>query len=804
MKASFSWLKEYVPIEMPATDLADALTMAGLEVEALTDRYDYLDTVMVGRVTSVAPHPNADKLTICLVDIGDRIVSVVCGAPNVEEGMLSALALPGTVFPDGVMLEKSTIRGQASEGMLCSEGELGLGIDRSGIMVLDQGLQVGEKLGIALSLSDPVLEIDLTPNRPDCLSILGIAREIAAIQDRRITYPDIRLPDSKEDIKDYTSVTIDAPDHCPRYAARLLNGIKVMPSPFWLQDRLMSVGLRPINNIVDVTNFVMMETGQPLHAFDFEQLEEHRIVVRTAQAGETFITLDEKERVLSDDTLMICDGKKPVAVGGVMGGLNSEIEETTQNVLIEGAYFSPPSIRRTAKRLGLGTDASHRFERGVDPEGTLTAINRAAQLMAETGGGTLIAGFIDEHPIKSSQKKLQLSVEDTNRFLGIRLSKEEMQHLLESIEFEVQSTDDDTLSVVAPFFRVDIKRPVDLMEEVARLSGYNAIPTTFPSISAGTKLPYRELALRERIKVLMGGLGFMEAINYSFMNKIWCDYLSLPDGDPRRRMVEILNPLTEDQTVMRTSIIPGILVTMHRNISQQIRNLKLFEIGKIFIHTRPEELPEEKEMLVGLWTGDRSPSNWAVKETQCDFYDIKGAVESLIRALKADGVRYTRMSADDCHFLRHGYAADICIGDDQIGSVGEIHSDILRQFDLKQPAFMFEIDVHKLSGHVPDIYETKPISKFPATSRDITIIVDEDVETGRLLEEVNGLKEKLIENINIFDVYKGDPIPDGRKSISFRIRYRSLEETLQDEAINNIHKDITDRLVKAFNAALPS
>ena len=804
MKASFSWLKSYVSIEMSPSDLADALTMAGLEVEALTDRYAYLDTVIVGQIVEINRHPDADKLKVCTVNTGDCRLPVVCGAPNIEKDMLAPLALPGTLFPGGTILQTNLIRGQTSEGMLCSEGELGLGPDISGIMTLPKNVDIGEKLPNALSLSDPVLEIDLTPNRPDCLSILGIAREIAAIQKTSLKYPVIKLSPCEDDITRYASVTIEDPDHCPRYAARLLTDITVDSSPFWLQERLNSVGLRPINNIVDITNFVMMEMGQPLHAFDFDRLAENRIVVRLAMEGERFSTLDEKERSLASHILMICDGEKPVAIGGVMGGLNSEIEPSTRRVLIESACFNPASIRRTSKRLGLGTDASHRFERGVDPEGTRTALDRAAQLMAEIGGGTLMEGVIDEYPQKALLNKVRLSVSETNRFLGTDLSLSTMEDLLGSIEFSVQRDDEDTLVVVPPSFRVDVKRPVDLMEEIARLSGYNAIPTTLPSISAGTKLPSKEMDLRDKIKQLMTGFGFTETINYSFMNKFSCDQLCLPSDDPRRRLVEILNPLTEEQTVMRTSMIPGMLGAMHRNAAQQIRNLRLFESGKIYIDKNREELPEEIEMLTGLWTGARSPASWHSKETACDFYDMKGIIDGLFSALKVSVPRFAKMPNDACHYTRPGYTAEIFTEDLSVGLVGEIRTEVLSSFDLAQETYIFELDLNRLSPHIPDIYKVKPISKFPAVSRDITIIVDQGIESGKILERVTQFKEKLVESLHLFSVFGGHPIPSGKMSVSFRITYRSVEETLQDETINRLHKEITDRLVKAFHAMLPA
>ena len=803
MKASLSWLNQYVSIDMDASDLAEALTMAGLEVDSVTDRYEYLNTVLVGRIVEIVPHPNAQRLTVCKVDTGDRLFPVVCGAPNVEVNMLAPLALPGTQFLDGTVLNKTVIRGETSEGMLCSEVELGLGNDRSGILSLDGSLEVGRKFPQALSLSDPVFEIDLTPNRPDCLCILGIAREIAAIQKTSLTYPDIPVMETDGEIAEHASVTIEAPDHCPRYAARLLTGIAVAPSPFWLQDRLNSVGLRPINNIVDVTNFVMMEMGQPLHAFDFDRLAENRIVVRTAAMGEAFTTLDGKDRKLTDEMLMICDGEKPVAVGGVMGGLNSEIEETTQRVLIESAYFSPPNIRKTARTLGLGTDASHRFERGVDPENTVKALDRAAQLMVEVSGGKLISGVIDEHPKKTARHKVTLSVSRTNRFLGTDLSRETMAKLLESIEFKVDIADADTLTVDHPSFRVDIRRPVDLMEEIARLSGYNDIPTTFPPISAGTKLPSRDLDVRDNILRIMTGFGFTEAINYSFMNELSCDKLRLPADDFRRRMVEILNPLTEDQTVMRTSLIPGLLESMHRNASQQIRDLKLFETGKVFINNSREELPDEVEILAGLWTGLRKPVSWHSAPEDCEYYDIKGVVEGLFQALKIGNVRYPRMPDDLCFYMRPGHTAQIHVNHSVVGWVGEINDQVLNNFDLKQTAFIFELDMNRLSPHMPELQQVRPISKYPAISRDITLIIDKGIESGEVLITIREFDEALIESIQLFSVFEGDPIPAGKKSVSVRITYRSIKETLQDEAINQLHRDITDRLMKAYHASLP-
>ena len=808
MKVSLSWLNDYVNIDMAPSDLAEALTMVGLEIESITERYRYLDTVFVGRIETIEPHPNADKLHLCKVDTGQGKISVVCGAPNAEVGMLSSIALPGTEFPEGFILEQSIIRGQTSEGMLCSEGELGLGEDRSGIMRLDPSLSVGDRLASALGLSDTVLEIEITPNRPDCLSVIGVAREIAAIQRNRLTYPDFKLNDPDERIFRQTSIKIEAPEHCPRYVARLLEEIQIKPSPFWLQERLLSVGLRPINNIVDVTNFVLMETGQPLHAFDFDRLSQNRIVVRTASKGETFITLDQKERILDDQMLMICDGEKPVAIGGVMGGLNSEIEDDTTQVLLESAYFNPVSIRRTSKQLGLSTDAAYRFERGVDPGGTVAAANRAAKLMAEVSGGKIIGGLIDEYPLRQSVKSLNLSTRKTNRLLGTRLQRRQIEGLLKSIEFTVekQSTEKkgDTLMVTPPSFRVDISRPEDLMEEVARLFGYNNIPITFPQMPATGRLSTKEIHLRNRARLLMNGYGFREAINYSFAHRQYGDYLQLDAADPRRQLVNILNPLTEDQAAMRTSLVPGLLQTMHYNFAQQIKNLRIFEIGKIFIGKDPQQLPQETEMLVGLWTGTRFDASWHGQDTPCDFYDIKGVVERFLNALHIDDVQFSRLPENECRYTRPGFSAQVLNRQSRLGLVGQVHPQVLANFDLQQATFLFELNFDTLIPLLKETTVSRSIPKFPAIFRDITIIVDKALEAREIVDTALDQSSELVENVSLLSVFMGAPITQGKKSISLRVTYRSPQKTLEDEDVTPIHQSIADRLVRAFNASLPA
>ncbi len=806
MRVSLNWLRDYVDIDIETPDLADLLTMAGLEVEAIEDRYRYLDTVFVGRIKSVAPHPNADRLKVCEVELGDRTAAIVCGAPNAAPDMKAPCALPGTELPSGLTVANNTIRGVVSEGMLCSEAELELGQDRSGLMALPADAPVGVSLATALNLSEIRFEIGLTPNRADCLSFIGIAREVASLLDKTLRYPDTDLPRGEDDISDYTSVDIQNPELCPRYAARLLTGITVAPSPDWLQERLRSIGLKPINNIVDVTNFVMMETGQPLHAFDFDHLSENRIVVRTPTAEEsTFTTLDGKPREMTDETLMICDGRQPVAVAGVMGGENSEIENTTTRVLIESACFNPVSIRKTSKRLGLSTDAAYRFERGVDPNGTITALDRAARLMVEISGGHLIHGVIDEHPLPAQPRTIPLSIDRTNRYLGTRISRDKIITYLESIEFRVTPVDSDTIHAVPPSFRVDIFRPEDLMEEVARLWGYNNIATTFPQITSPAALPGKSPRVREQIRDIMCGFGFHEAIAYSFIAKNAAERLHLPDEDPRQRSLAILNPLSEDQGVMRTSLIPGLLESIRQNLSRQEKNLKIFELGKTFYSNGADQLPDEVEMLAGLWTGARTTTaTWHTKPAPCDFYDIKGAVESLLDAIGLSDAVYTRMPKAECHYTRYGQTAKVTVNDTGIGHIGQMSPDVLKQYDIKEPVYIFELTLDALMPHIPDQIQFQPIPRFPAVARDITLIVDQSIESGEIIKQIQSVSEDLLEDVYLFDVYIGKPIPEGKKSVSVRIIYRSFTETLEDDRVNAIHQGITERLIQAFDATLPA
>ncbi len=810
MKVSLSWLKEYISIDFTPDDLAHRLTMAGLEVEGIESRFDYLKNIIVSRVEKTKKHPNADKLTCCEVNVGDKIVEIVCGAPNVREGILVPCALPGVVLPGDFKIKKSKIRGEKSAGMLCSAKELQIDTDASGIMELDNDLIPGTTLAEALKLSDYTFEIDLTPNRPDCLSVIGVAREIGAFSNpkTKISYPDFSLSDKNTDsffIKDHAKVEIKDPDLCPRYAGGFLLDVKVGPSPFWLQQKLESVGLASINNIVDITNFILMETGQPLHAFDYDFLARGEIIVK--KAGETidFTTLDGKKHKLDPDTLMICDGEKPVAIAGVMGGENSEISDTTTRVFVESAYFNPVSIRKTAKKTGINTDASHRFERGVDPEGIINALNRALELMADLSGGTKAKDIIDNYPQKQKSVHIDVNIKSLNTRLGTKLDIDSIKELLESVEFAADKNTDNLLSVSVPSFRVDVTRPEDISEEVARLWGYNNIDVSFPKISAFGKSLNPILNLRRKAREIMNGFGFSEAINYDFTSSKACDNLLLKKDDKRRQIVNVLNPISEEMGVLRTSLVPGLLESMKTNDAQQIKTLKLFETGKIFFSKGIENLPIEEEMIAGLWTGLRNIDSVHGKKVNCDFFDLKGAVHGFLAGLNIKNPVYEKVEEEQYPYYIQNAVAQIRQLDDVIGVLGQIKPEVLKNYNLKQTVFVFEMDMGKLLKTMPCNITAEVLPKFPAISQDITIIIDSAIEAGSVAQELDLLvqKEKFAEKAFIFDAFEGHPLSQGKRSLSFRIVYRAPNKTLKEKKIRSLHSRISEKLITMFQADLP-
>ena len=841
MIVSLKWLREYVEIPLAVEELAHGLTMAGVEVEGVQERGGSLEGVITARVEAVGPHPGADRLSLCKVTDGREAFQVVCGAPNVRAGLVVPLALPGARLPSGVTLKEARIRGQLSKGMLCSQRELDLGEDASGIWILPSEAPLGIPLAEALDLEDVALELGVTPNRGDCLSMLGVAREVAAICRTRLNHPPLEVEEEGPPVETLSSVEIQDPQGCPRYAARVVEGVRIGPSPSWLARRLEAVGLRSINNIVDVTNFIMMEMGQPLHAFDYDRLREHRIVVRLAREGERFSTLDGVERALYDDTLMICDGAGPVAIAGVMGGLDSEITDGTTRVLIESACFNPRSIRRTGKKLGLRTESAFRFERSVDPEGTVRALDRAARLMREVGGGAVAQGRLDEYPGMAPRVEIPLRVDRTNRFLGTDLSQGEMSDLLESIELKVESVDHRRLRVKVPSFRPDLAREVDLMEEVARLAGYDRIPVTYPKgdVFAMPDDPHRRM--REEIKDALQGFGYHELLTYSFISRKALDDLRLPPDDPRLKPVEILNPLSEEQAVMRTSLIPGLLQTLAYNFHRQNENPRLFELSKAFlprcdeskdakpagggkVEARGREtrdkgrangdflsplaprpsphvfgfLPDERYFLVGAASGRRRAQTLYARDEEVDYTDVKGVVERLLDFFHPREVRFASEPLPP--YMDPAAAACVLVQGENAGTLGRLHPKVAEGFDLKKEVWLFELDFEKLFAGRGEPPLFRSMARFPAVTRDLALVMDESVPVQDIVDFINEGKELFLRRIEVFDLYQSPRLGAGKKSVGYRLTYRAEDRSLTDEEINDIHANLTRKVMEAFNA----
>ncbi len=800
MRVPLSWLKEFVEIEESARELGEMLTLQGLEVSECEAIRPRLDGVVTGRILSVDPHPGSDGLSVCRVDAGRDALKVVCGAPNLEPGAVVPVAAAGTVLPGGRAIQVAEIQGIVSEGMLCSERELELGEDHTGILLLPPGLAPGLGLVEALGLEDDVLEIEITPNRPDCLSVIGVAREIAARKGRRLRLPPVELEERGGDVEEAAGVEIQAPEACHRYVARVVEGIRVGPSPFPLRRRLHLVGLRAINNIVDVTNLVMWERGQPLHAFDLDRLEGRRIVVRRAAEGESMVTLDGERRRLTPEDLVICDAAVPVALAGIMGGLESEIQPGTTRLLLESAFFEPRGIRRTAKRLGISTEASYRFEREIDKEGVGTAADRACALMLGLAGGEVRRGAIDVYPVPYRPKRITVAVSRINELLGISLDREEVVRHLSCLEMEVEDGEGETIRVVPPAHRPDIGVANDLVEEVARLHGYDSIPTRMPRAPLSVVLPPPERRAEERVRDLLVGLGFSEAVHHSFSGRDRLEALGLSASDPRGRPVPLQNPLNEAQGFLRTTLVGSLLDTASRNQRQRNRNVRLFELGRVFLPAEGRALPEERKMLAGVMTGRRFPELWNQPSDELDLYDLKGVLEALARAFGMDGIEW--ISSAQNSSLHPGCSGDILMCGRKMGCGGQLHPRTAEAFGIEGNLFVFEIDFARLASFVDYRVLYRPYSRRPAVDRDVALLLDEAIPYSRVVEEIRRLADPRVKRIDLFDLYQGDPVPKGKKSMAFRLTYQDPSRNLTDEEVNKIQQDLLERLLPALNARL--
>jgi phenylalanyl-tRNA synthetase beta chain len=802
MKVTLNWLKDYVDFDLSADELAHRLTMTGLEIDAMERLGDGLDSVIVARLADVQPHPDADRLTVCQVDTGSTTQQVVCGATNHRTGDLVALAQVGTVLPGDFKIKKSKIRGQESCGMLCSSSELGLSADSAGIMILPPVLSLGMPVFEALGLKDVMYEIGLTPNRADCLSVVGVAREVSAMVGAELRVPKPEIKESGNAISGQSSVVIEDAEFCPRYAARLIENVRIGPSPDWLVRRLETVGMRSINNVVDVTNFVMMELGQPLHAFDFNQLRENRIVVKRAKAGDRFTTLDGQVRDLTVTDLVICDGVGPVALAGVMGGENSEVSAETRNILLESAYFNPTAIRRTSKRLGMHTESSHRFERGTDVDMVPLALDRAAALIAELADGTIAPGSIDVYPEPLPVRTIPISVARTKQILGLDLSADDIRRKLEAIGLVCDLSGGqpaEAVKVEIPNFRPDLEREIDLIEEVARLIGYDRIPVTMPESSLTCQQLPIHLALERQVRDRMTFLGYSEVINYSFFNPDCLDKLGIPANDQRRQQVKILNPLTEEQGSMRTTLVPGLLETASRNLAYRSEDLSLFELRPVFQAVEGTELPCESLRLAALLCGRREPLGWAQSADKGDFYDMKGVVEQLLMDLRISQVTWRPQHGET--YYHPGKSCALYHGERLLGTLGELHPQVLRHYDL-QSAIICDLDLDACFACRGGAVKFKPLSRYPDVQRDSAFLVDADVTAQQIFDVLGRIKLKDLESIDLFDVYRGEGVPEGKKSLAIRACYRALDRTLTDELIQNLHGKLVKAMEKELGAEL--
>jgi phenylalanyl-tRNA synthetase beta chain len=796
MKVSLSWLRDYVEFDLDGQELAKTLSESLAESEFLGTAGEGVAGIVAARVVTSEPHPDADALSVCVVDWGGGSSTVACGAPNVRAGMTGVLAPPGAVIAGGRKLTEQTIRGRRSYGMLVSAAELGLEEASDGIIELDPDVEPGIDVRGLLGIGDEIIDVDVQPNRPDCLGVLGVAREVAAVLDAELRVPEAAFQEAGMRADEMAGVELEDLEGCPRYIARVIGDLAIGPSPVWLQTRLRSVGQRSISNIVDITNFVMLEHGHPIHAFDYDLLESKRIVVRRARDGETLTTLDGEERKLDPRHLLICDGPTPVALAGIMGGGDSEVSPATRNVLLECAWFDPVVVRRGARDLGLATEASMRFERGVDVQAMDGVAARACALMAELAGGRVARGSIDVGVKSRSAGHVTLRPAKVRAMLSDDLSDEAITGYLGRLGFGVEPApgDAEALSVSVPSHRLDVEVEADLIEEVGRVHGYDRIQPEVPfhSIEASED---HALVARCAVRDAMVGLGLVEVVTTAFVTPEALN--RVPLGGGIARAVELANPINKARPFMRTSMIPGILDVVRTNVNVGQRDLRFFEIGKVF--GKEGAGFTEGWALAGALTGRAGRSSWAGKARAVDFYDGKGVLWALGEALAVDSLG---VACYDGQTLDGGSGALLRVGDREAGVFGMLSRDVQEAWELPAPVFVFELDLDLLSSHCRTIGDYVPIPRFPSVRRDIALVIGEGVPAGDVLEEIAGAGEELLVDVEIFDVYRGEQIGSGKKSVGFALTYRSPDRTLTDAEVDEVHRRVVDRLVGRFEAGL--
>jgi phenylalanyl-tRNA synthetase beta chain len=816
MRISLAWLAEYVDLAgVSPEEVARRLTAVGLEVEAIERTGQGLEGVVAARIVGAEKHPDAEKLSVTRVETGkEEPLQVVCGARNWQVGDVVPLATVGTTLPGGQKIEKAKLRGVESSGMLCSAKELGLAEDASGLLLLDRKVAPGTPIAKALALEDVLLEVNVTPNRPDCLSHLGIAREVAAILGRKVKAPGTRLPAAGPSAgakarqgapaRDAVKVRIEDPERCARYAARVIEGVKIGPSPLWLARRLESCGVRSISNVVDATNFVLLELGHPLHAFDLDKVAGREIVVRTAAPGEKLVTLDGKERELSTEDLLIADRDRGSALAGVMGGGDSEISAGTTRVLLESAWFQPGGVRRTSRRHGLKTEASYRFERGADPGMVIPAVDRCAELIAELAGGTVLRGVVDAHPRKVRAPSVRLRWHRPAEILGMEIPRKDARRILAGLGFVERKATKDGATFQVPSWRVDVSLEEDLVEEIVRTKGYDAIPETLPANAVETPVEPREEQAVARAREALEAAGFSEAVNFSFVAAKELEPFEYQvvtgDGSGRALGVALKNPISAELSVMRTSLVPSLLRNLAHNRRQRVEDVRLYEIASVYHpHPDPKDRPSaEAVQIAGVLAGRRSPPGWAAGADALDFYDAKAAVVGVLEALGV-GARW-EPGAEPWMHPRHSAAVRAAEGGDVLGAVGELHPRAAAAFDLPRGVLAFWLSLDALTARMHLVPQHRAIPRLPAVLRDLAVVVDEAVTAASVDAAVR--EEPLVEAVTLFDVYRGAPLPAGKKNLAFAISYRAPDRTLTDAEADAAHARIVKRLGEELGAEL--
>ncbi len=796
MLVSLNWLKQYVDIDsLTPEELAEKITRSGIEVDAVIDRSQGMTNIVVGYVVSKEKHPDADKLNVCQVEVGEGDVrQIICGAPNVAQGQKVIVALPGARLPGGVKIKKAKMRGQESNGMICSLQELGIEgrvvpkAYADGIYVLPEDAVPGNDALELIGLRDIVLELGLTPNRSDALSMLGVAYEVAAILSQEVKLPEISYQTSYEKAQDYLKLRVEAKEN-PLYAAKVVKNVKIAESPLWLQHYLMAAGVRPHNNVVDITNYILMEYGQPLHAFDYDSLKTKEIVVRLANEGEKIVTLDDQERTLKAHNLVITNGVEPVAIAGVMGGANSEVTESTTTVVIEAAYFDGFSVRRTSKELGLRSDASARFEKGVDPNRVLLAGERAAQMLAEIAGGEVLDGTIVIDELDKTPARVVVSPDFINTRLGMKISLEDMLSILNRLKFDVEAANG-LLIIDVPTRRQDIKIEEDIVEEIARLFGYDEIPMTLPTGNeqVGGLTPYQ--AKRRVVRDLLEGAGLYQAITYSLTSDELAQKYALKAADTTK----LLMPMSEDRSTLRQSLIPHLVEAASYNVARKEESVALYEIGSVFLGKTAEELPYEEEHVALVVTGKWVDNTWLGEKVNADFFVAKGIVEGLFEKLGlTEHVSYEKATVDGLH---PGQTANILLDGEKVGIIGGLHPVERKKYDLKE-TFVAELNLKAIITTAVEELVYKPVPRFPAMTRDIALELDRTTPAGEIVAIIRKAGTKLLKDVKVFDVYEGDKMTAGKKSVAFSLTYFDPERTLTDEEVVTAHEKVLKALTEA-------